>query len=271
MLVAIFGLTPTVVAVLAAVCSPRLGICALHGQLFYFAGLLLYSVIPLGPNVLWAVPVAACLLFIIGSLLACFIVREDLRPNSERSCKLLTVAIIVLNFCFFLLLLHSVLNIICFRLDQSALTPAVLLLKRIAKIGSGILLAWLVLVYIFKRRRLALSAIYAELGLLFSTYIVLLQGAGGLSWPMPLKMQQAMQLNSKMYYYTIAADADFAQALYFVPPVLALLCGFAGCFLLKPACKIDSTRQKNHGENNCEQSANRARSRQAGKTRVSKL
>lgn len=78
MLAAILGLSPTALAILAAVCSVRMGVCALHGQIFYFEGLLLYSIFPLGLNSLWVIPMCAFALFFVGALIAAFVVRKDI-------------------------------------------------------------------------------------------------------------------------------------------------------------------------------------------------
>lgn len=234
MIAAIFGLSPTVLAILAAVCSPRLGICALHGQVLYFAGLLLYSPLPLGVTSIWLVPFWACVLFFCGCIMGLFMVRPDINPESERGRLVFTAVLVLANFLLLLLLLHSVFGIMCFRLDEALHLPAVRRFTLVLKLGSGGLAAWLALFLALRRRRLALAAIYAELGLIFSTFIVLMQNAGKVTWPMPANLQRALQIKADMEYFTIAVSAEFAQALYFVPPLVAALCGVLGFFLLRP-------------------------------------
>lgn len=237
MIAALFGLTPTALAILSAVCSPRLGICALHGQLFYFAALLLYSPIPLGVNALWLVPLFACLLFFCGTLLAAFIVRKDLNPEGQRTRIALTAALVLANFLLLLLLLHSVFDIMCFRLNEALQLPGVRLFTLILKTGSGALFIWWLACVLLRRARFGFTALYAEAALIFSTYIILIKSAGKVTWPMPAQLQRALSIRANMEYFTIASSAEFAQVLYFVPPVLAVLCGVLGYSLLKPMRK----------------------------------
>lgn len=237
MIAAILGLSPTLLAILAAVCSPRLGLCALHGQLLYFAGLLLYSPLPLTVITLWLVPLWACALFFCGVLFGVFLVRDDVNPRGERARLILTAGLILLNFLLLILLLHSVFKIMCFRLDEALDLPAVRGFTLILKAGGGVLLVWLAAGLFSGRRRAGLAALYAWFGLLFGTYLVLFHGAGKITWDMPLKLQRALQLRSDMEYFTIAASAGFAPALYFIPPLAALLCGLLGYGLLRPVKK----------------------------------
>lgn len=235
MIAALFGLSPTVFSILAAVCSPRLGMCALHGQLLYFAGLLLYSPLPLSVTSLWLVPFWACVLFFCGCIMGFFMLRTDINPAGERGRRIFTLVLVLVNFLFLLLLLHSVFDIMCFRLDEALALPAVRRFTLVLKLGSGALLIWLALFMFLRRSRLALAAIYAELGLIFSTFALLMQNASKVTWAMPAQLQRALQLKANMEYFTIAVSAEFAQALYFIPPALALLCGALGFFLLKPS------------------------------------
>lgn len=237
MIAALLGLSPTALAILAAVCSPRLGLCALHGQLLYFAGLLLYSPMPLNVNSLWLVPFWACVLFFIGTLMGAFMLRQDINPKNERGRMIFTAGLVLANFLLLILLLHSVFQIMCFRLDEALGLPAVARFTLILKVGSAAALVWILGGLFIRRRRAALAAIYAWLGLLFSGYVILINSASKVTWAMPANLQRAMQIRSNMEYFTIAASAEFADFLYFIPPVAALACGALGYWLLKPEKK----------------------------------
>lgn len=232
MLAAILGLSPTALAILAAVCSARMGVCALHGQLFYFAGLLLYSVFPLSLNSLWVVPMCAFALFFIGALIAAFVVRKNIDGGRFFTCVL-----VLINFTLLLLLLHNFLNIMCFRLDEAAGLQAVKSLWLIFKIGAAALAVWLLLFFLLRLRRLGFSAIYAFLGLAFATYIVLMGKAAKVGWTMPVELRRALKIQSNVEYFTVAASAEFAPVLHFIPPAIAILSGISGYFLLKPGGK----------------------------------
>lgn len=237
MIAALFGLGPTVLAILAAVCSQRLGICALHGQLLYFAGLLLYSLLPLSVNSLWLIPFAACVLFFVGTGMGVFMTRCDLNPRSERGRMILTGFLVLVNFLLLFLLLHSIFNIMCFRLNEAAELPAVRRFILMLQVGSGALFIWFLAGVFSGRRRAGLAAFYAWCGLLFSVYIVLISNASKVTWAMPANLQRALQIRSNMEYFTIAASAEFATALYFIPPLVAVVCGVFGYLLLKPVRK----------------------------------
>lgn len=235
MIAALLVLSPTALAVLAAVCSPRLGLAALHGQLLYLAALLLYSPFALTVNSLWMVPCLAGLLFFCGTALGFFIVRADINPKSEKARRVFTGVLVLVNFFLLFFLLHSIFGIMCFRLDEAMGLGAVRIFALVFKVGSGVLLIWLLACILKKRRRLGWAALYAELGLIFSTYIILAASAGKVTRPMPMQLQRALEIRSGMEYYTIAASAEFLQFTYFLPPVCAVLCGVTGYFLLKPA------------------------------------
>lgn len=140
----------------------------------------------------------------------------------------------LINFILLLVLLHNFLRIMCFRLDEAAGLPAVQNLWFIFKIGAGVLGVWLLVLFLFRLRRLGLAAIYAFLGLWFASYLVLMGKAAKVGWAMPLKLQRALNIQSNMEYFTVATSAEFAPALYFIPPVVAVLSGISGYFLLKP-------------------------------------
>lgn len=234
MIAALLILSPSALAILAAVCSPRLGLCALHGQLLYFVGLLLYSPLALGVNVLWLVPFWACVLFFCGTILGVFIVRKDFNPSDQHARIAMTVILVVVNFLLLILLLHSVFDIMCFRLDEALHLPAVRRFSFILKVGSAAFFIWFIGWVILRRARVGFAALYAEAALILCTYLILIKGAAKVTWPMPIELQRALSIKANMEYFTIATTAEFAEPLYFIPPVVAVICGCIGYFLLRP-------------------------------------
>lgn len=233
MLFAILVLSPTVLAILAAVCSVRLGICALHGQVLYFIALFLYSVMPLTVNSLWIVPMAACFMFLCGTLAACFMVKKDLFASESRRGIAFTVLIAGLNLALLVLLLETALDIMCLRLDSSMDVPGVATLALMAKAGSGALLFWMLLWSILGKRRLGQSAFYALCGLLIGSYLVLAANAGPDGSFMPAPVVQALSLREPLAYYSVMPDARISGGIILLPPIIAMLCAALGASLLQ--------------------------------------
>ncbi|MDR2503979.1 MAG: hypothetical protein LBD82_06340 [Deltaproteobacteria bacterium] len=234
MLLAVFGLTPTLVSVMAAVCSVRLGVCALHGQLLYLLTLCAYSLFPLSQALLWLVPLAACGMFLGGLLLAAFTVRRDLNRLTGRPHAVAVGLLILVNLAFVLFLADAFFDLLLFRLDRPASLRAVRDFIFMSRAGTIFLLFWLMLWPALGRRRIGLSSFYALLGLLFSGYLLLrsfsLPGARRL----PADMAMLFSLRERPPYWEIAPDFTPPLILYLLPPLAALLCGILGFELLEP-------------------------------------
>ncbi len=233
MFFAIFGLSPALLAILAAVCSIRLGLCALHGQLLYFITLTLFSFYPLGPNSLWVIPAIACLMFGFGTIAAFFMVRKDLHIEEGRPRITATALLVLLNLAFVLMLMHNIFNIMCLRLDGNSGPEWAAELVFMAKVGSAGLLAWMLVLSLLGFRRLGQCAFYAICGLLLGAYLVM----GAYAQPdgafMPQSLSGLIAKKLTLAYSSLPPDSVFNPALYAIAPLAALLCAALGFNLLK--------------------------------------
>ncbi|MDR2050280.1 MAG: hypothetical protein LBQ63_00680 [Deltaproteobacteria bacterium] len=234
MLFALFGLTPTILSVLAAVCSVRLGLCALHGQLLYFLTLLGYSVLPLSKASLWLVPLAALLLYFCGFMAAVFMLRRDFSRLEEGRTGVLGCALLVgLNLALLVFLMHHVLDLMRLRLDNLVSFDGLRLLLWEIRMGAIVLPLWMIVFGILGFRRLALSAFYAGPGLFFSAYLLLANLAGAGPLHMPASLAALLSLNEQPTYLILPPGALLSGAACLLPLPAALLCGFLGSLLLE--------------------------------------
>ena len=234
MLLAVFGITPTIVSVMAAICSVRLGVCALHGQLLYLLTLCAYSLFPLSQALLWLVPLAACAMFFGGLLLAAVMIRHDLNQLTGRSHAVAVALLVLVNLAFVLFLADAFFDLLLFRLDHPASLRAVRDFIFMSRAGVIFLLFWLMLWLALGRRRIGLSSFYALLGLLFSGYLLLRRFSLPGARRLPADITLLFSLRDRPTYLEIAPDFAPPAILYLLPPLTALLCGILGFKLLEP-------------------------------------
>ena len=235
MLLAIFGLMPTILSIMVAVCSVRLGICALHGQIFYFLALLAFPLTPLSTPILWLIPLAACVFFCCGSIAAFFMVRRDL-DQLEKFHPAPVILLILLNLALLFLFLRNFFTLLCLRLHQLPKAGTAFDLILINKIGAIALAIWMVFWIIMGFRRVGLSAFYALPGLAFSSYFLLLSLAQPQEHRLPAALAQVLSLQEPPCYLYVAPDAP-TGGIYLLPILGALFAGLAGFFLLEKGQK----------------------------------
>jgi hypothetical protein len=233
-LFALFGLTPMILSVLAAVCSVRLGLCALHGQLLYFLTLLAYSVLPLSKASLWLIPLAALLLYFCGSIASLFMLRGDLRRIEEDWPGVLgCVLLIMLNIALLIFLMHHIFDLMRLRLDRLAAFEDLRLLTWVVRAGAIFLPLWMIVFSLLGFRRLGLSAFYAGAGLFFSAYLLLANLAIPGQLHMPAHLAEALSLNEQPVYLILPPEISLSIPASLLPLPAALLCGALGSLLLK--------------------------------------
>lgn len=228
-LFAVFGLAPTALSMLAAVCGVRLGLCALHGQLLYFLALLGYSLVPLSLNSLWLIPLGACGLFCCGFIFAFFSLRRGLNEVEGWGRSALTALLLLCNFALLLFMLHNLLDIMCLRLNGSSAGGAVWVLKA----AGALLPAWMLLFCFLGLRRLGLAAFYAGLGLYFGAYQLFNALALPLAARMPERLALALALRQAPLYRAPPPGAAPDEASWIALASAALACGLLGSLLLE--------------------------------------